>query len=258
MKRLLILFFALLIVLTGVRADFYPKNHNIDVLSYIFKIKLGDDTNDIQCQAVLRVKFLKSGIDEFFLDLVDKESRDDEKGMIISQISKNGKEISFSHKNNRVGVRLGEPSQLDETQTFIIDYHGVPADGLIIGENRHGEKTFFGDAWPNRARHWLICVDHPSDKAICEFVVDAPAHFQVIANGVLAEKTDLPDNRRLTHWKTTVPIPTKVMVIGVAHFAVQNAGYCDGKGFRQRSFMVFQTMALSTRSAKIHGILDIQ
>jgi len=228
LKRYLMLFFSLLLFLTTAGADFYPKNNNIDVQSYVFKVKLNDDSDEIQCQAVLEVNFLKNGIDEFYLDLVDKESRDDGKGMIITRISKNGKEISFTHKNNRVGVILGEPVKLNETLTLQIDYHGVPADGLIIGENRHGEQTFFGDAWPNRARHWLVCVDHPSDKAICEFIVDAPAHFQVVANGILAEETDLPDNRRLTHWKTKVPIPTKVMVIGVAHFAVQNAGYCNG------------------------------
>ncbi|MFC2166962.1 M1 family metallopeptidase [Acidobacteriota bacterium] len=229
LKNVPVLFFALLFVLTSASADFYPKNPHIDVQSYVFKVKLRDDTDDIQCQAVLEVKFLKEGIEEFSLDLVDREPREDGKGMVITGISKNGKELTFTHTNSRVGINLGEPVKLNETLTFEIDYHGVPADGLIIGENRHGEKTFFGDAWPNRARHWLVSVDHPSDKAICEFVVDAPSHFQVVANGILAEETDLPDNRRLTHWKTTVPIPTKVMVIGVAHFAVQNSGYCDGK-----------------------------
>jgi aminopeptidase N len=229
MKRLIILIFSLLFIQTGSYADFYPKDPNIDVLSYIFRVKLSDDTDNIECHAVIEVNFLKNGTDEFYLDLVDKESRDDGKGMFIAGISQNGKEVSFIHKNNRVGVKLDEPVKLNETLTLNIDYSGVPADGLIIGKNRHDERTFFGDAWPNRAHHWLVCVDHPSDKAICEFIVDAPAHYQVVANGVLAEKTDLPNNRRLTHWKTTVPIPTKVMVIGVAHFAVQNTGYCNGK-----------------------------
>jgi len=229
MKRLLILFFTLLFIQAGSYADFYPRDPNIDVLSYIFNVKLSDETDDIVCRAVIEVNFLKNGIDQFYLDLVDKESRDDGKGMFVTGISQNGKELTFSHKNNRLEVNLQEPAKFNEKSTFNINYQGVPADGLIIGENRHAERTFFGDAWPNRAHHWLVCVDHPSDKAICEFIVDAPAHYQVVANGILAEKTDLPNKRRLTHWKTTVPIPTKVMVIGVAHFAVQNAGYCNGK-----------------------------
>ncbi len=228
MKRSILLIFSLLFVLTGSYADFYPKDPSVDVLSYIFNVKLSDETDEIVCQAVVEVNFLKSGIDKFFLDLVGRETRDDGKGMLIAGISQGGRDLGFRHLNNRVEVELEGPTKLNEKLTFNIDYRGVPADGLIIGKNRHDERSFFGDAWPNRARHWLACVDHPSDKAFCEFIVEAPAHYQVVANGILAEKTDLPDNRRLTHWKTNVPIPTKVMVIGVAHFAVQIAGYCNG------------------------------
>ena len=59
MKRILILFFTVLFVLTGSYADFYPKDPNIDVLSYVFKVKLSDDTDDIVCQAVIEVNFLR-------------------------------------------------------------------------------------------------------------------------------------------------------------------------------------------------------
>jgi len=229
MKRLIILILILPFVLTGSSyADFYPKDPTIDVLSYIFKVKLSDDTDEIVCQAVVEVSFLAEGKEKFFLDLVGKESRDDGKGMLIAGISQGGRDLDFRHLNNRVEVELEDPTELNEKLTFNIDYRGTPADGLIIGRNRHDERSFFGDAWPNRARQWLACVDHPSDKATCEFIVEAPAHYQVVANGILAEETDLPDNRRLTHWRTTAPIATKVMVIGVAHFAVQTAGYCNG------------------------------
>ncbi|MFC2161256.1 M1 family aminopeptidase [Acidobacteriota bacterium] len=228
MKRFILVCFTFLFIQSGSHADFYPKDPNIDVLGYIFKVNLSDDIDEIVCHAVIEVTFLKDGKDKFFLDLVGKDSSEDGKGMIIAGISQGGRDLSFNHKNNRVEVILEEPAKLDETLIFNIDYRGVPADGLIIGKNRHDERTFFGDAWPNRARHWLICVDHPSDKANCEFIVEAPAHYQVVANGILAEETDLPENRRLTHWKSTAPIPTKVMVIGVAHFAVQTAGYCNG------------------------------
>ena len=41
----------------------------------------------------------------------------------------------------------------------------MPAAGLLIGPNTHGERTFFSDNWPNKARQWLPVVDHPYDKA---------------------------------------------------------------------------------------------
>ena len=46
----------------------------------------------------------------------------------------------------------------------------------------------FSENWPNRARQWLPMIDHPYDKATGEFVVTAPAHYQVVANGLLVEE----------------------------------------------------------------------
>ena len=98
-----------------------------------------------------------------------------------------------------------------------------PADGLIIDNNKFNHRTFFADNWPNRAHNWIPCNDHPSDKASVEFIVTAPDHYQVIANGILVEESNLPGHLKLTHWKEDLVLPTKIMVIGVADFAVQLA-----------------------------------
>jgi aminopeptidase N len=108
-----------------------------------------------------------------------------------------------------------------EVKTFEIRYHGIPVDGLIISTNRYGDRTFFADNWPNRAHHWIPCKDELSDKAAFEFIVTAPSQYKVISNGKLEEEKDLPNEKRLTHWKEEVSLPTKVMVIGVAKFAVK-------------------------------------
>jgi aminopeptidase N len=108
------------------------------------------------------------------------------------------------------------------TRKYRIAYAGIPSDGLIISENRFGDRTFFGDNWPDRAHNWIPCIDHPSDKATVEFKVSAPDHYRVIANGRMVEETALDHQYKFTHWQTDVPLPTKVMVIGVARFAVEN------------------------------------
>ena len=41
------------------------------------------------------------------------------------------------------------------------------------------------------------------------------------------EETNLPNHLKLTHWKEDVPLPTKVMVIGAANFAVNYVGNVD-------------------------------
>ena len=87
-----------------------------------------------------------------------------------------------------------------------VKYRGIPAQGLRLINNIHGERTVFSENWPNSARQWLPMIDHPYDKATGEFIVTAPAHYQVVANGLLVEEVDLAGGLRRTHWKQSVPI----------------------------------------------------
>src|SRR6478672_3808793 len=98
---------------------------------------------------------------------------------------------------------------------------GIPRDGLIISTNKYGERTFFSDNWPNRAHQWIPCVDRLDDKASFEFVVTAPSHYQMASNGTLVSRTAGGNEKTVTFWRETTPLPTKVMVIGVADFAVK-------------------------------------
>lgn len=160
-------------------------------------------------------------VNEFQLDFVEKDSIG--KGMSIVSVFQNNDTVTFTHSANKIII---QPNQIntDSIFKFEIKYDGVPKDGLIIGENLYGDLTFFADNWPNRAQNWFPCVDHPSDKATVEYLVKAPNHYQVIANGTLIEESNLTNNLKLYHYKTLVPLPTKVMAIGIARFAVQYIG----------------------------------
>jgi aminopeptidase N len=50
----------------------------------------------------------------------------------------------------------------------------------------------------------------------------------VISNGIQVGEALSGNNTKTTHWKETVPLPVKVMVIGVARFAIELAGVADG------------------------------
>jgi aminopeptidase N len=200
----------------------WSQSPGVDVRHYAFDLTLSDDTDEIEGRATLVVRFTQDGVSALVLDLIGADGG--ATGMAVKDVHENGASVPHTHRGNRLSIAPASPPKAGEERTYVVDYAGTPADGLIISQNRHGSRTFFGDNWPNRARHWLPVVDHPSDKATCEFVVTAPDRYQVIANGMLVEETDLTDGRRRSHWKTTVPLPTKVMVFGAARFAVQHAG----------------------------------
>ncbi len=209
------------------RADSYPRQPGIDVTAYVFRIQLNDGTSALSGEADVEIAFRAGGVREIWLDLVGP-SLDGKTGMTVERVTSEGRTLVFSHEHDRMRIDLGDAPKAGDRRRLTVRYAGTPADGLVIGRNRDGEPVFFGDNFPDRARHWLPTVDHPSDKAACEFVVTAPETYQVVAPGALVETTSLPGGRRLTRYREDVPITTYCMVIGVARFAVETIGQVGG------------------------------
>jgi aminopeptidase N len=201
---------------------FLSAQNSIDVQHYRFTINLNDQNDTIYGTARITTRFLKA-LNEFDLNLV--LSTREKKGMMVTAAE--GpilRDFTPQPGSNKISLRLDHTASAGDTATFVISYKGIPADGLIISKTKYGRRSFFADNWPDRGQNWLPCNDHPADKASVEFIVTAPDHYQVVANGIQVEETNLTGGRKLTHWKETVPISTKVMVIGVADFAVLLSG----------------------------------
>ncbi len=203
-----------------------PSRPGIDIESYRFELTLRDDTDEITGRATIALRFTADGVTEVPLDLTGRG--DDGHGMEVLAVTSAQASLDYRHEDNLLTVRLARPGETGALDSLTVSYRGIPASGLRIGPNKYGERTFFSDNWPNRARNWLPTVDHIGDKAMCEFVVTAPAHYQVVSNGRLAEETDLAEGMRLTHWKQSVPISPWLFVVGVARFAVQQLDEFNG------------------------------
>jgi aminopeptidase N len=108
------------------------------------------------------------------------------------------------------------PAGRMDTLRVAVSYGGEVSDGLIIRTDAQGRWAAFGDNWPNRARHWIPSIDHPSDKATVSWTVRTPPGRLVVANG-----RQLPPGRmrvgyaeaRVSRWRSDRPIPTYAMVI---------------------------------------------
>lgn len=202
----------------------FTQKNNIDVLHYRYEIRLNDNNDTVYGVAKIKVRFLQSS-SEVGLDFT--KAKNDGKGMNIGTIQGNNIR-GHIHKEETLRIILSKNMFTGDTATFVIPYSGIPSDGLIISKTKYGHRSFFADNWPDRGHNWLPCHDDPADKATIEFIVTAPEHYQVVANGIQIEETSLGNNFRLTHWKEETPISTKVMVIGVADFAVNLAGIVNG------------------------------
>jgi len=206
----------------GAHADTYPRQPGVDVVQYSFRLTLGDASDEIEGEAAVDFRVQQDGLETLSLDLVQPKPPAVAKGMTVSAVTEGDKAVSFEHANDRLSIQLEPKGRAGERRSVVVRYRGVPLTGLLIANNKHGERTFFSDNWPVKARQWLPTIDHPYDKAASEMWVTAPAHYQVVSNGLLVEETDLGDGRRLTHWRQSAPIATWLNTLGVARFAVDH------------------------------------
>jgi len=218
---------------SAAQADTYPRQPGVDAVHYVFRLALGDASNEISGEASVTLKFVAAGVTHIFLDLASPAAHKDHgkgeaRGMTVSSIAVADAAVPFAHVESRLRIDLPSAPAAGQEITIRVKYSGIPAGGLRLIDNIHGQRTVFSENWPNNARQWLPMIDHPYDKATGEFIVTAPSHYRVVANGLLVEEIDLPADQRRTHWKQSVPIASWLYALGVARFATHHYAVVRG------------------------------
>jgi aminopeptidase N len=239
-------------------ADTYPRQPGIKVTNYSFDYTLNDQNNELAVKQGIDVTFVQAGVKIIELDLCKFSAQPRPaqmangfadpcaepggggrggaaatpptggKGMTVTSVSAGGQALTWQHEGDRLRVTMPRGFAVGETLTFSVEFHGVPATGILIADNRHGDRGWVTNPWPNKARNFRAVVDHPSMKATHTTAVTAPRKYQVVSNGLLLEETDLPGGQRRTVWKQSVPISTWLMSLAVAPFSVTHFGNYRG------------------------------
>jgi len=208
-------------------ADTYPRQPGIDARHYAVRLTLlTGDSNEIQAEATVTLRVVTPATREAILDLTSPTP--DGKGMTVTSITSDGRAVPIEHRDNRLHLPVPAAAAAGQDVRFTISYHGVPADGLRLLNNIHGDRTAFSENWYHNARQWLPMIDHPADKASGELIVTTRADYQVVSNGVLVEQLDLPGGLRRTHWRQDEPISSWLYSLGIARFIVRQGGIVRG------------------------------
>jgi len=201
---------------------FLSQIPQIDVNHYKIDLTLSDNSDTIVVQEQIKFQHTDTEKDIVF----NLASRDiSGKGMQIESIELNGKKVLYRHEDDSLFIL--NTKSFSPPLILFVSFKGVPKDGLVIGKNKYSSRTFFGDNWPTRAQNWFACNDHLSDKATVEFIVRAPEKYNVVANGKLISEVNINKTRSF-HYVSSMPLPTKVMVVGVAEMRSEEAGVING------------------------------
>lgn len=231
MKSLLLSTFLILCSVASY-ADPYPRNYAVDIIHYAFHLTFSDNTDELKGIASITLQCKQKNVQQIRLDLINQSDKWKGKGMSVQLVTLNNTALNFTHKNDELLIQLKEATEINQSITIVITYSGIPAGGMKIQPTKFGDRSFMCENWPNNARHWLPTVDHPYDKATCEFIVNAPAHYKVISNGLLLEESMIDKETKRTHWKQSVPVSCWLFVLGIADFAVQYVDEFNGKSIQ--------------------------
>jgi len=168
-----------------------------DIVRYQFRLTIPDTGSSIRSEAVVSFRNLVG--DTLQLDLV---------GMTVDRVQQRvapelQPDVPYVYDGKLLKITKA-PGYAGSDGAFVITYHGVPQDGLLLRTSARGRRVAFADNWPERARYWIPTLDHPRDKAQVDFGVTAPRGWKLVANG------------------TRHPIPTYTMVLGAGEFAVSH------------------------------------
>ncbi|PWV51669.1 M1 family metallopeptidase [Chitinophaga sp. S165] len=225
------------LLLMGLYFNTNAQRQPVDVKYYGVFLTLLEHIDKVVGVADVSVVF-EDDVKNFRLDLHGPEKGDT--GMTVGKVTEVRRKLStgmmdsvvqlkvIPFKQDSKGVYLSVNARKGEKHTYRVEYMGIPKDGLIVSRNKFGNRTYFTDNWPDRAHYWLPCVDHPSDKAAVDINVLISDKYTVVANGLKVQDTLLKGNLRWVHYTEKAEIPTKVIAIGAAAFAVDHSADVDG------------------------------
>lgn len=205
-------FLVLATLLAG--APLAAQQRAFHVVDYDLALTLPDTGRRIEGSATLTVVRLGAS-DTLVLDLT---------GPKVTRVARASKPLPFTQ--DAAHVRIAAGGARGDTSAVTVEYAGAVSDGLIIGTDSAGRWMAFGDNWPDRARHWIPSIDHPSDKATVSWTVNAPSALTVVANGRLLDTKAAPGSaaRTVTRWRESHPIPAYLMVIAAAPLVRHDLG----------------------------------
>ncbi len=158
--------------------------------------------------------------------------------------------LRFEHELGKLTIHLGRPYRYHEELTVTVSYR---AENVAIDPERYGMPKGYGLgltfkpetathprlihtlSFPEGARHWFPCYDHPNDKATHEIIATVDDSYQVIANGVLRSVTANRARREKTfHWAQDQPHSTYLYVFAAGPYVQVK----DNKGALPISYWV--------------------
>ena len=143
----------------------------------------------------------------------------------VSAVRLDGEDVEYAHLGKDLVVRA--PTTGDRRYTLVVEYAGTPRP-VAAPTNRSDFSTLGwtitrdGEAWtmqePFGAYSWYAVNDQPSDKALYDFTITAPAPMLGVANGTLESRETGDDGTTVTRWHLDEPASSYLVTVAIGDF----------------------------------------
>ncbi len=197
------------------------RSRQYDVLHYQIRLKLDQARRSFDGETQITLRPLADRFDTLVLDA---------ETFRVTAVDQH----QFTQSPGQLTIRLARPYRYQEQFTVTVRYR---AENVAIDPERYGMPKGYGLglafkaatahhpalvhtlSFPEGARHWFPCYDHPNDKASSEVIATVAAGNQVISNGVLKSVTeDAARRERTFHWLQEQPHSTYLYVLAVGPY----------------------------------------
>jgi len=172
---------------------------NYDVKTYTIVLRIDPVAKSMSGSVTMAAVASSPRLSTVSLDLADN--------LTVVSVKSEGRELKFTHDQNRVAVELRHRYQRGARFEVTVNYHGQPkGDGFSFGEHQSIPMiSTYG--LPYTAQQWWPCKDTPLDKAdSLDLILTVPEPLFAVSNGKLISEKQNADRTRTFHWSVRYPI----------------------------------------------------
>lgn len=195
----------------GIGDPLFPNlgNPGYDVLSYDIGFTYqGDNTKPMEAVTT---------IDALATDWLERINLDFARGTVRS-VEVDGRPAAFASADEDLVITPGHPVYAGHQMRITVRHTSDPGAGGDGGWVRTSDGLVMANQ-ADAAHRVFPCNDHPSDKALFTFHVDAPKDYTVVANGLPVGR-ERAGNRVLSTYRTEHPMATELAQVSIGRSAV--------------------------------------
>ncbi|MCC5917884.1 MAG: M1 family metallopeptidase [Cryomorphaceae bacterium] len=155
--------------------------------------------------------------------------------MTIKSVKQNNRLMVFAQNIDGFFVMADAPWERGRTYQLEIRYEANPRKGLYfsgwIDGSLDGQVWSQGQGIDNR--HWIPHFDALNNKLTTDITVRFDSAYQVISNGALAEKKQLPNGKTQWRWVMDKPHSSYLIMLAIGNFKYFDSQSQSGVPIRQ-------------------------